>query len=70
MILGVYRSGMSGGLEADDDALAEAVARLPGDAALPQPVQRAVQGVVVLDIELDAPVDNRRVLAVLALLGH
>ena len=43
-------------LDADGDALAEAVARLPGNAPLAQAVKRAVQRIVVLDIELDAPV--------------
>lgn len=43
-------------VDADGDALAEAVARLPGDSPLAQPVKRAMQGSVVLDIELDAPV--------------
>ena len=46
------------GVDADVDARAEAVARLSGNAPLAQPVQRAVQGSVVLDIELDAPLSG------------
>jgi hypothetical protein len=44
------------GIDADDDVLAEAVARLPGDAPLAQSVDGAMQGIVVLDIQLHAPV--------------
>jgi len=44
------------GIHADDNVVAEAVARLPRDPAFAQPVQGTVEGIVILDVELDAPI--------------